>query len=62
MCSDLPFWNFIEVFPFLQYCGFKQSSNVDQKLESEIGKKTATLKGDLADEWNIVKANKVCKW
>lgn len=56
ICSDLPFWNFIEVLPFLQYCGFQQSSNIDLKLESEIGKKTTTLKGDSVDEWNTTKA------
>jgi len=34
-------------------------SNVDQKLESEIGKRTAALKGDSVDEWNTTKAKKV---
>lgn len=43
MCSDLPFWNSIEVFCLLQYCRLKQSSSIDQKLESEVGKKIAVL-------------------
>lgn len=37
MCSDLPLWNSIEVC-LLQYCRLKQSSSIDQKLESEVGK------------------------
>lgn len=62
MCSDLSLWNFIEVFHLLPHCGFKQRSSRDQKLESEIDKKTATLKGDSPDEWNTMKMKKVCKW